>query len=68
MKLRISIVFLLTLVPSLTYAKPKVATTHMRPQLFRSRAPKARLHDFHAHEIRMRPPKSPPPPPVKDDF
>jgi hypothetical protein len=67
MKLRISLVLLLALTPALSYARPKTATAHMRPQLFRDRAPKARTHDSHVHEVRVPGPKSPPPPPVPED-
>lgn len=68
MRLRIIIALVLALVCPLAFAKPKTAGSHMRPQLFRDRAPKARLHETHPHEIRVRAPKSPPPPPVKEDF
>jgi hypothetical protein len=68
MKLKICTALVIFLVPVFALAKPKIGASHMRPQLFRDRAPKARLHDSHTHEIRMRPPKSPPPPPVKEDF
>jgi hypothetical protein len=68
MKLRIYIALFLALAPSLAFARPKTATSHMRPQLFRDRAPKARLHEAHPHEARARSPKSPPPPVVKEDF
>jgi hypothetical protein len=68
MKLRISIALLLALTPSLALAKPKTASSHMRPQLFRDRGPRARFHETRQHEARVRPPKSPPPPAVKEDF
>ena len=68
MKLKIFTALVVLLVPVFAQAKPRTATTHMRPQLFRDRAPKARLRDAHTHEIKVRPPKSPPPPPVKEDF
>jgi hypothetical protein len=55
------------LVPMLAQAKPRTATVHMRPQLFRDRAPKARLRDAHTHEIKARSSKSSPPA-VKEDF
>jgi|HubBroStandDraft_6_1064221.scaffolds.fasta_scaffold689106_1 hypothetical protein len=42
MKLRVSIALLLMLAPSLAVAKPRSASAHMRPQLFRDRAPKVR--------------------------
>src|SRR5271154_3894454 len=44
MKLRISIALLLMLAPSLAVAKPRSASAHMRPQLFRDRSPKAHVH------------------------
>jgi hypothetical protein len=68
MKLRVYFAVLLALAPSMAFARPKGATTHMRPQLFRDRAPRARLHEVRTHEIKVRPPKSPPPPAVKEDF
>jgi len=69
MKLNICTALVIFLVPVFAQAKPKAATSHMRPQLFRDRAPKAHLRDSHTHEIRMRPQKSPPPPAaVKEDF
>jgi hypothetical protein len=69
MRLKISIVLLLALTPALASAKPKTPTAHMRPQLFRDRAPKFRTHDVRMHEVRERPQKSPPPPaPVSQDF
>ena len=45
MKLKFLIVLLLALAPSLAVAKPKTATAHMHPQLFRDRAPKARVRE-----------------------
>jgi hypothetical protein len=45
MKLKFLIVLLLALAPSLAVAKPKTATAHMHPQLFRDRAPKVRVHE-----------------------
>jgi hypothetical protein len=68
MKLRISIVVLMALTPALVSAKPKTPTAHVRPQLFRDRAPKARLHDSHVREVKVKPPKSTPLPAVKEDF
>lgn len=68
MKLKIFTALVVFLVPVLAQARPKTPTAHMRPQLFRDRAPKARLHDTHTHENKMPPLKSPPPPPVKEDF
>ncbi len=68
MKLRLIIALLLVAAPSLAYARPKSAGAHMRPQLFRDRAPRARLNLPHPHEIRMKPPKSPPPPASPPDF
>jgi hypothetical protein len=60
MKLRISLVLLLALTPALSYARPKTATAHMRPQLFRDRAPKARTHDTRARGPHGTPVKNPP--------
>jgi hypothetical protein len=57
MKLKISIGLLLALAPSLAFARPKTVTTHMRPQLFRDRAPKAHSHEVHLHEVRTASPK-----------
>jgi hypothetical protein len=68
MKLKIFTALMVLLVPVLAQAKPRTATVHMRPQLFRDRAPKARVHDVRTHENKVRQPKSPPPPPVKEDF
>jgi hypothetical protein len=68
MKLKIFTALVVVLVPVLAQAKPRTATVHTRPQLFRDRAPKARLRDTHTHEIKVRPSKSPPPPAVKEDF
>jgi hypothetical protein len=68
MKWKICTALVIFLVPVFAQAKPKTGTAHMRPQLFRDRAPQARLHEAHTHEVKTRPPKSPPPPPVKEDF
>jgi hypothetical protein len=43
---------LLALAPSLAFAKPRTATAHMRPQLFRDRAPKAQMHDNRLRGLR----------------
>ncbi len=43
MRLRIYVALLLMLTPSLALAKPRSASTHMRPQLFRDKTPKARV-------------------------
>ena len=48
MRLKISIALLLALAPSLAFAKPRTATAHMHPQLFRDRAPKVRVRDARA--------------------
>jgi hypothetical protein len=45
MRLKISIALLLALAPSLAFARPRTATTHMRPQLYRDRTPKVRVRD-----------------------
>lgn len=68
MRLKASIALMLVLVPSLAFARPKTATSHMRPQLFRDRTPKVRPHVAHVHESKLPSPKAPPPPPVKEDF
>lgn len=59
---------LLAVAPSAAFARPKTATSHMRPQLFRDRTPKVRQHVNLVHEAKLPAPKSPPPPAVKDDF
>jgi hypothetical protein len=43
MKLRGYIALLVMLAPALALAKPRAASTHMRPQLFRDKTPKARV-------------------------
>jgi hypothetical protein len=68
MKLKIALVLLMALTPALAQAKPKSGSSHMRPQLFHDRTPKARTLNSHVHEIRLPTPKSPPPLPVKEDF
>ena len=68
MKVRIYLAVLLAVAPSMAFAKPKTATAHMRPQLFRDRSPQARVRDSHSRETRVRPPKSAPPAAVKEDF
>jgi hypothetical protein len=50
MRLKISIALLLALAPSLAFAKPRTATAHMHPQLFRDRAPKVRVRDTRARQ------------------
>ena len=44
MKLKVSIALLLVLAPALASARPRTMGTHMRPQLFHDRTPKARVH------------------------
>jgi hypothetical protein len=68
MRLKISIALLLALAPSLAFARPKTATSHMRPQLFRDRTPKVRSRVNLVHATKLPATKSPPPPAVKDDF
>jgi len=68
MKLKISIAVLLALAPVLAQAKPISSSAHLRPQLFHDRTPKARVPATHVHQVRVAPPKSPPPPAVKEDF
>ena len=67
-KLRITIALLLAVAPSLAYARPKTASAHMRPQLFRDRTPRSRLNQLHPHEVRLKPLKNPPPPPSPPEF
>jgi hypothetical protein len=68
MKLKISIALLIALTPALAQAKPRSGGTHMRPQLFHDRTPKARPRDSRLHEVRMPAPKSPPPAAVKEEY
>jgi hypothetical protein len=68
MKLKIFTALVIFLVPLLAQARPRSATAHMRPQLFHDRTPKVRTEYAHTHETKVRQPKSPPPPPVKEDF
>jgi hypothetical protein len=49
MKLRLIIALLLTLTPTLALAKPKTGSSHMRPQLFHDRTPKAHVHSAKPH-------------------
>jgi hypothetical protein len=49
MKLRLSIALLLALTPTLALAKPKTTSSHMRPQLFHDRTPKAHVHTAKPH-------------------
>jgi hypothetical protein len=44
MKLKVSIALLLVLTPALASARPRTMGTHMRPQMFHDRTPKARVH------------------------
>lgn len=44
MKLKLSIALLLVLAPALASAKPRTMSSHMRPQLFHDRTPKAHVH------------------------
>jgi hypothetical protein len=59
MRLKISIALLLALAPSLAFAKPRTATAHMHPQLFRDRSPKPRLRDTRARGLHGVPIKTP---------
>jgi len=69
MKLKIiSIALLVALVPAFAQAKPISTSTHMRPQLFHDRTPKARTRDSHMHAVHARPAKSQPPPSAKEEF
>jgi hypothetical protein len=60
MRLKISIALLLALAPSLAFAKPKTATAHMHPQLFRDRTPKVKVRDVRARGPHGTPVKTPP--------
>ena len=60
MRLKISIALLLALAPALAFAKPRTATGHMHPQLFRDRAPKARVRDTRARGLHGVPIKTAP--------
>jgi hypothetical protein len=44
MKLKITIALLLAIAPSLASARPRMAGSRMRPQLFHDRTPKAHVH------------------------
>jgi hypothetical protein len=68
MRLKFYIALLIALTPGLAQAKPHSGSTHMRPQLFRDRTPKAHPPATRPHEIKVPQPKSPPPPPVKEDY
>jgi hypothetical protein len=59
MRLKISIALMLALVPSLAFARPRTVTTHMRPQLFRDRAPKAQMPDARLRKSRVSIAKTP---------
>jgi hypothetical protein len=50
MRLKISIALLLALAPSLAFAKPRTATAHMHPQLYRDRAPKVRTREIRSRQ------------------
>jgi hypothetical protein len=45
MKLRLTIALLVALAPVVAQAKPMSGSTHMRPQLFHDRSPKAHMHN-----------------------
>jgi hypothetical protein len=59
MKLKV-LTALVVLIPMLAWAKPKTATAHMRPQLFRDRAPKPRVRDTRARGLHGVPIKTSP--------
>ena len=59
MRLKISIALWLALAPSLAFAKPRTATVHMHPQLFRDRAPKVRVRDTRSRGAHGTPTKAP---------
>jgi hypothetical protein len=58
MRLQISIALLLALAPSLAFAKPRTATVHMRPQVYRDRTPKVRVRDAAARQGHASPAKA----------
>jgi hypothetical protein len=60
MRLKISITLLLALAPSLAFAKPRTATAHMHPQVYRDRTPKVRVRDAGARQGHGAPPKATP--------
>jgi hypothetical protein len=68
MRLKIFTALVVLLVPVFAQAKPRTATVHMRPQLFRDRAPKVRLHDTRTHDTKVRSPRSGPSSQVKENF
>ena len=45
MKFKISIALLLTLAPSLAFAKPRTATVRTHSQVYRDRSPRIRVRD-----------------------
>jgi hypothetical protein len=52
MRLKVFIALLLSLAPSMAIAKPRTATGHMHPQLFRDRAPKIRVREVRPRQGR----------------
>jgi hypothetical protein len=59
MRLKISITLLLALAPALAFGKPKTATPHMHPQLYRDRTPKVRVRDTGSRQGHGSPAKAP---------
>jgi hypothetical protein len=59
MRIKISIALMLALAPSLAFARPRTVTAHMRPQLFRDRAPKAQMPDARLRKSRVSTTKTP---------
>jgi hypothetical protein len=57
--MKISIALMLALAPSLAFARPRTVTAHMRPQLFRDRAPKAQMPDARLRKSRVSIAKTP---------
>jgi hypothetical protein len=49
MKLRISIALLLAMIPTLALANSRTGGSHLRPQLFHDRTPKAHVHSAKPH-------------------
>jgi hypothetical protein len=57
-KFFMALLLALTLGPSMAIAKPRTATGHMHPQLFRDRAPKIRVREVRPRQGRTSPAKA----------
>jgi len=68
MKMKILMTLALILAPSLAFAKPRTATEHMRPQLFRDRTPKAHIREAHVRDVHQSSSRFQPAAPAKQDF